>query len=184
MKFEKSGSGSQLAYLDLDLTVVDGKMTWELYEKPQSKFNYLAWESAHCHSVHRSVVTGGVVRIWRRCHRESDVLRHVGRFVARLHVRGYPHDEVQRLVDRTISELKTARQSRRVSSVRGFSFGLEFKRGLPVGIINRRLKILTRRLAVAGVDAPVQLCWRSGTNLFRKYWARNWGRCAFDQCLG
>ena len=113
--FEQSGSGSSLAYLDLQLSLDHRhrRVNWTLFEKPMAKHLYLAWTSSHDRSVHKAVVAGGAKRIWTRCNgNKLETNKHIDRFMLRLVNRGYPRHIVKDIVDRTLNSLTKGKENR------------------------------------------------------------------------
>lgn len=77
-------------FLDLEISIRDGSIVYELYRKPINTYQYLQWNSAHPDSTKKGFVQGEVKRIVRNCTFMTDAMRHIKLFYEHLRRRGYP----------------------------------------------------------------------------------------------
>lgn len=99
---------TRLPFLDLEITLRDGQIVYELYRKPINTYQYIEWDSAHPLACKKGFVTGEVLRILRNCSERATALKHIDFFHARIRARGYPprltHKWIQSMLTSTSAE--------------------------------------------------------------------------------
>jgi hypothetical protein len=92
-------------FLDLRLTIRNGKIHSTLYEKSMNLYLYLPPHSAHPSGVLKGLVAGMLLRILRLTSDPSTRKAHVQRFFKRLLTRGWPADRIRPIFDKYIQRL-------------------------------------------------------------------------------
>ncbi|QBM85393.1 hypothetical protein METSCH_A00100 [Metschnikowia aff. pulcherrima] len=79
-----------LPFLDLQLSISEHSIVYELYRKPINTYQYLEWDSDHPRATKKGFVIGEIVRIFRNCSERATALKHVNFFHQKIRARGYP----------------------------------------------------------------------------------------------
>ena len=72
---EPAVSGATI-FLDLELTVAEGHLQFDLHRKPMNLYLYVPADSGHHRSVKASLIKGECTRLARRCMSEKSFLKH------------------------------------------------------------------------------------------------------------
>jgi len=95
-----TGSGTQVDYLDLDISIVNnsghGRISYQLFRKPLNIYQYLPRSSCHPESVFGSVIHSEATRILRRCESHPVAQQQLQFFRSKLISRGYSDFEISK----------------------------------------------------------------------------------------
>lgn len=98
IKLEQITTSKTGIFLDLTLTIEeDGKLTYELYQKPICKYQYITPFSSHPTHVIKNFISNEARRIQKRCSNIEAVAKHTQAFIERLAARGHRMDEIKTL---------------------------------------------------------------------------------------
>ena len=89
--------------MDLTITIEEGKIVTNLYEKPMALHLYIPPHSCHPPRCHEGLVTGMILRIYRLCSRQRDITSWLVKFYRYLLDRGYKHEKTLPLLERGIA---------------------------------------------------------------------------------
>jgi hypothetical protein len=81
-------------FMDLTITIEDGKLTTTLFEKEQNLHLFLPPTSAHPKGCGIGLVFGHVLRARRLCSRQADADRKIGEFLEQLLERGHTREHL------------------------------------------------------------------------------------------
>lgn len=95
-----------LPFLDLQLSIANNSIVYELYRKPINTYQYLEWHSEHPRTTKKGFVVGEVIRIFRNCSSEAAALRHVEFFHDKIRRRGYPPYYTHRWIRDAIASIR------------------------------------------------------------------------------
>jgi hypothetical protein len=93
------------AFLDLTLTIRNGRIESTLYEKSMNLYLYLPPHSAHPSGVLKGLIAGMLLRILRLTSNPSTRKYHVQRFFKRLIARGWLAERIRPIFDKYILRL-------------------------------------------------------------------------------
>jgi len=91
-------------YLDITLSIKDGRVTSTLFEKSLHLYLYLPRASAHPPGVLKGLIAGGLLRIIRLTSNPATRKRHVQQFYQRLLARGYARAHLLPIFDKYITK--------------------------------------------------------------------------------
>lgn len=97
---------NQVDFLDLTITLKDGRFTTTLYEKDLNLYLYIPPKSAHPPGLLPGVVFGTLFRIQTLCSDEQDRSKRSKEFFKRLVARGYQPHKIQPLFDKAIERAR------------------------------------------------------------------------------
>jgi hypothetical protein len=101
IKFTSNYGRTNIPYLDVSISIVDGKLTTDVHTKPTDAHMYLPFHSCHPRHCLRGIPYGQCIRLRRICS-EDDVFQHrTQELKERLVKRGYP----PALIDVAISKV-------------------------------------------------------------------------------
>eukprot|EP00438_Fugacium_kawagutii_P000310 Skav205271 [mRNA] locus=scaffold1841:195276:198494:+ [translate_table: standard] len=175
IKWDLSGQGLSVPFLDLELTLQDGFFSFQTFRKAQNAYLYIPRTSCHPEGVFKALISGESQRIFRTCHgNHKAVQRQLSFFLDRLQKRGYNRKEAEILSAQTLRRLN-CRASRTKTNMRKFFFRQEFTFSLNRKCINVALK-RHWHLIQSCFKQPVGavLSFRVQPNLFRRDFATNW----------
>jgi hypothetical protein len=81
------------------------KLQTKIYQKPQSLYQYLHWDSAHPREIYKGIYIGEICRYIRNCSNHKDFVEIRDLFQRRLLKRGWPKDYIGKL-DRNCPKFK------------------------------------------------------------------------------
>ena len=124
-------------FMDLTITIVNGKIETTLYEKPMNLYLYIPPHSSHPKGVYTGLIFGQVLRIRRLCTHKSDADRKIKDFYNRLLERGHTPESLLPLFSRAeenaynymarpIEDLETQQLRKWWDSKRQVYFHLQF----------------------------------------------------------
>ena len=97
-------------FLDITITIENGKIETKLFEKLLNLYLYIPPHSAHPPGVLKGLVLGNCYRIYSLCSKKTDVKKNLQAFYHRLLARGYNSDVLYPLFQRS-HELMLERQA-------------------------------------------------------------------------
>lgn len=96
-------SKKDVIFMDMSLSIIDGRVESTLYEKPLALYLYIPPHSAHPPGVLAGLVMGNVLRFFLLCTVKSDIQVKLDEFYARLLNRGHQPSTLLPLFDKAIS---------------------------------------------------------------------------------
>lgn len=90
IKFTCSFSCQTVNFLDVTVSLKDGKLVTSLFKKPTDRRQYLRFDSYHPHSQKKNIPYGQFLRIKRICTDDRDFLKHAHDMSTDFLKRGYP----------------------------------------------------------------------------------------------
>jgi hypothetical protein len=92
--------GTTIPYLDTTLSIVDGKLTTDLYVKPTDANMCLPFHSCHPRHCTRSIPYSQCLRLRRICSEDHTFLKRAQELKEKLQKRGYPSKLIQDSIDK------------------------------------------------------------------------------------
>ena len=89
IKFVSSDSDKSVPFLDINLTIENGRIETDLYSKPTDCHQYLSWNSCHPHGTKKSIPYSQALRLRRICSKQKDFLKRLHELEGYLRVCGY-----------------------------------------------------------------------------------------------
>ena len=89
LEWETVEPSTSVNFMDMTITIVDGKLETTLYEKEQNLYLYIPPHSSHPKGVFSGLIFGQVLRIRRLCTKRADANMNISQFFDRLVVRGH-----------------------------------------------------------------------------------------------
>ena len=100
IKFTSEISPSQIPFLDVMVSLKDGKLQTDLFSKKTDTFNYLHWGSCHPHHTKQSIPYSLAFRLIRICSTEETLTSRLKQLTTHLKRRGYPHKKIAAAINR------------------------------------------------------------------------------------
>lgn len=97
LKWTTDGPKTSVTFLDLNLKLVDGRVTWSTFVKPMNLHLYIPSFSAHAPSMKKGLIFGMIRRFWLQNPNEQDFIKFARLFYRHLKARGYNEQELQDL---------------------------------------------------------------------------------------
>jgi len=94
LRWTTSGLQDSVDFLDLNISIENGRIVTRTYEKPLNKFLYIPPTSAHSPGVLKSTIHGNVRRYWFQNSNIEDYKNQVRKFKSRLEARGHAHADL------------------------------------------------------------------------------------------
>ena len=177
-----------VVFMDLTISIENGKIVTSLYSKPLALYLYLPPHSCHAPGVLTGLVFGMILRIHRLCSKEEDIDKELHLFVSRLLDRGYDLDKLKPLISKAIYNAqsylaKSKEQRERLTKKKEeaaksqVNFHLPFHPSHPTSAIKQAWKSLVwsppnktplNQLTVGGHAIPVKrfvLCHHRSPNI-------------------
>ena len=95
VKFTYSYSSEKVVFLDLEISLVDGKLETNLYIKPTNSQIYLDYNSNHPEHTKSSIPYSQALRVIERCSRQEDKELHLENLKDKLKEKNYPEELVE-----------------------------------------------------------------------------------------
>jgi hypothetical protein len=111
LKWDFTKLALSAVFLDLTLTINNGRIHSTLYEKELNLYLYLPPHSAHPPGVLKGLISGLLLRIIRLTSDPATRKLHVQRFFARLVARGYAANKIKPQFEKTLSRIQQQQQS-------------------------------------------------------------------------
>ena len=105
MRWEATERTTSLDFLDITITIVDGKISTKLYKKALNLYLYLPPHSCHSPSMTRGIITGMIIRIIRLTSDVSQIQPYIQQFYDRLIIRGFSPSTLRPLFQSSINTL-------------------------------------------------------------------------------
>lgn len=124
-------------FMDMTVTIVDGRLETTLYEKPQNLYLYIPPHSSHPRGVFTGLIFGQVLRIRRLCTNQIDATSHIQQFFDRLLARGHTAEQLAPLfrraeanandyLQRSPAEKETLRRQKWIDAQQQLYFHLQY----------------------------------------------------------
>jgi hypothetical protein len=110
LKWDFSPRARSVDFLDLTITITNGRIETCLFEKALNLYLYLPPHSAHPPGVVKGLIHGMLLRINRLTTHETARTTYIRRFYQRLRVRGYSRDLLLPLFETALSAMTTVPQ--------------------------------------------------------------------------
>ena len=94
IKFEIHQSTESVNFLDVNITLTNGRLSTSLYSKPTDSHLYLDNSSCHPEHVIKNIPKGQFLRLRRICSDTTDFIRECNRYIAYFIARGYDKDKL------------------------------------------------------------------------------------------
>ena len=111
LRWEINEPSHTVHYLDLTLTIANGKIDSTLYEKALNLYLYLPPSSAHPPGVLKGLIAGAILRILRLTTNPHTRKKHVKVFYTRLVARGYTPSHIRPIFDTYLRKYMTTAQA-------------------------------------------------------------------------
>ena len=95
VKFTYSYSTEKVVFLDLEISLVDGKIETNLYIKPSNSQIYLDYHSNHPEHTKSSIPYSQALRVIERCSRQGQVDLHLENLREKLKEKNYPEEMIE-----------------------------------------------------------------------------------------
>jgi len=82
-------------FLDLEISIENGKLSTNLFIKPSNQQLYLDFNSNHPEPCKEAIIYGQALRVIERCSREEDSVNHLDNLKAKLSARNYPEELIE-----------------------------------------------------------------------------------------
>ena len=105
--WETTIPSNKIDFMDLTLSIENGKIATTLYEKPSNKHLYIPPHSCHPPGMINGVVHGMVRRIMTLCTNKDDQHKRIKLFVRHLRARGYHREDIFPVVRAALEKIKT-----------------------------------------------------------------------------
>ena len=92
IKFTYESNKESIAFLDINVSLINGKVFTDVYVKHTDRHQYLHYLSAHPYHTKKSVVFSQTLRISRLCSSEKDFENHKEKIKSWFRKREYPED--------------------------------------------------------------------------------------------
>ena len=124
-------------FMDMTVTVANGKVETKLYEKPQNLYLYIPPHSSHPRGVFTGLIFGQILRIRRLCTHKHDADMSIEQFFGRLLARGHTREKLLPLfrkaeanaseyLRRSPADKELLREQKRLDSQKQLYFHLQF----------------------------------------------------------
>ena len=104
VKFKSNFSTSQVEFLDLVISIKDGKLKTDLYVKPSNSQLYLDFQSNHPSHCKTGIIYGQALRILERCSEKEDADQHLENLRGKLTARNYPPKVIDKQFERALGK--------------------------------------------------------------------------------
>ena len=132
-----------ISFLDLKISLCNGKLRTDLHVKPTDRHQYLHYMSAHTNHMKRSIKYNQTPRLSIICSYKNDFEKHLGGMKSWFWVRGYPDNLIKKekgkvCFSKSTKSKSNSQESKGVSLV--LTFHPKFK---SIGqLLNKHLHIL------------------------------------------
>ena len=184
IKWEVASVGTRnIAFLDLNLSIIDNALAFHTYRKPMNKYLYVPRNSTHEPSMFRGMICGETMRLAATCSSRSALVQQLSIFVSRLKLRGYESMEIKPAIVRGLRRhvARTKGHSMKSSRSDHHRFFLRVPYGSTVNcrliraVLRRNRPALERAFApFASVPITVGLAHGIQSNRLRRMYRMNW----------
>ena len=95
VKFKLNFSTEKIEILDLEISIIDGKLETNLYIKPNNLQLYLDYSSNHPQHCKIGIIYSQALRIIERCSRPENVYLYLENLKDKLKARNYPEERIE-----------------------------------------------------------------------------------------
>lgn len=95
-----------IVFMDMTISIDDGRITTALYAKPLALYLYIPPHSCHAPGVNTGLIFGQVLRIHQLCSKQIDINKELALFMHHLADRGYPINTLTPLFAKAIENAK------------------------------------------------------------------------------
>ena len=95
LKWTFTKPSTSIDFMDLTITIVDGKIETTIFEKAQNLYLYIPPHSSHPRGVLTGLICGQVLRFRRLCSKRSDANKKIQEFAKRLMDRGHTREKLE-----------------------------------------------------------------------------------------
>jgi hypothetical protein len=106
LEWECTTPSTTINFMDLTITIIDGKLETTLFEKAENLYLYIPPHSSHPRGVFTGLVYGQVLRIRRLCSKSTDADNKINEFLSRLMARGHTFEDLAPLFHRAEENAK------------------------------------------------------------------------------
>ena len=106
LKWTFSPRSQSAVFMDMTISIENGKIETVLYSKPLALYLYIPPHSCHAPGVLTGLICGMVLRIHQLCTKEKDVDREIYLFMRRVLDRGHNLDEIKTIFSHAITNAK------------------------------------------------------------------------------
>ena len=172
IQVELGCSGSCVPYLDINVMLENGEISYSLFRKPQNLYLYLPRTSCHPEAVFRSVASGECSRLTRRCQQQSVLSRELAFTRQKLIARGYSYSLIKSAFDRASARARSVSHVSASSEVKSLYLKQTFGFSLHRRSVERCLE--STRAIVSEHSARPELVFAVQPNIFRILYRTNW----------
>ena len=104
VKFKSNFSTNQVEFLDLVISIKDGKLKTNLFVKPSNSQLYLDFNSNHPKHCKTGIIYGQALRILERCSDKNDVDLHLENLRGKVLDRNYPQKTIDQQFKRALGK--------------------------------------------------------------------------------
>ena len=94
LEWETSQLSDSIDFLDLTISIKNGKLEYRTYQKPYNLHLYIPSHSTHPQGTIKSLVIGSIERYWRQNSRKEDYQKIVSLLFQRLLARGFEYEKL------------------------------------------------------------------------------------------
>ena len=171
VKFKSNFSTNQVEFLDLVISIKDGKLKTNLFVKPSNAQLYLDYNSNHPKHCKTGIIYGQALRILERCSDGVDANLHLENLRGKLLDRNYPQETIDKQFERALGKDRKTMifQNRKKKNVGDKKVRLIFTQNQANPPIHQWLresrKLLTRNERAKEVGGNVQIAYRQPKNV-------------------
>ena len=165
LKFTYESSKKDISFLDLKVSLTNGKLSTDLHIKATDCHQYLHYSSSHSEHTKRSIVYSQLLRVSRICSRENDFNRHKSNMKIWFQKRGYPENIIENEMKKV--KLPSCNKAQRKNS-KGIAFVVTYHPLLKQleGILRRNMYLLNMNAEVKQTFTLVPMVsYRSSSKL-------------------
>jgi hypothetical protein len=168
LNWEITDTGVSIVFLDRRLGFENNAIISNMHVKPRNLHLYISPGSCHTEASFRSLVVGGLTRIFRCCSKGGDVDIHIKAFLQQLVDRGHNVHKTRDQMSRTLSKLRSGPRTR-VQRKRQHYFVTSFSSSVNRQVLKSHLKCFSYM-----IGRDIQLSFKVQPNLFRLLHNSNW----------
>ena len=171
IKFKHEYSTEKVEFLDLVISIENGKLVTNLFIKPSNQQLYLDFYSNHPDPCKEGIIFGQALRVLERCSKKEDSDSHLTNLKAKLSARNYPED----LIDSKFQKAKANSRSSLIHKSRKNQFSenskvrmiFTYNKGNPPlhKWIREAKKFLLKDEKAKDLGSKIQICYKQPRNL-------------------
>ena len=89
LSWEFTDRSTSAIFMDLTITIKNGRISTSIYSKPLSLHLYIPPHSCHAPGIAKALIFGHTLRVLRLCSKQSDITIELRQFYHQLIARGY-----------------------------------------------------------------------------------------------